>query len=350
MIIKNNNRELTLLKSHQTPDYTCKTILSDSVFDYVELWLRNHSRNNDSYKSALFYWRQSKHFYNASLPLPIEARPLTAYYACLNATKSLLAIHGISLTNIGHGITASRNTTIGNIRSDKVTFSGGGVLYELSRILHESLVKQSYTIYDLLYNLPCIHRTFTITTSATELFIPICKCRYVMCNSTNFHSHLYFQIDKRYTHFNMLRNISPIFERTTLSDRQAEDVYFRVKKHFDWNTHISINNRIAELTSYHCKIRKYFHYITSQQMLWYIKKELPRNSHIVDRSSMTIIYAVMHWLSELVRYKPDVFDKLMQSKYNWVLQEFMIKSLPQFIDEISSEITGANIMCTGIRK
>ena len=89
MIIKNNNRELTLLKSHQTPDYTCKTILSDSVFDYVELWLRNHSHNNDSYKSALFYWRQSKHFYNASLSLPIEARPLTAYYACLNTINEL---------------------------------------------------------------------------------------------------------------------------------------------------------------------------------------------------------------------------------------------------------------------
>lgn len=86
-------------------------------------------------------------------------------------------------------------------------------------------------------------------------------------------------------------------------------------------------------------------------MLWYIKKELPKNTHLVDRHSMTIIYGVMHWLSEQVRYSPNIFEKLMKSKQNWLIREFIDLGLPQFIDEISSEITGANIMmCTGYRK
>lgn len=349
MVIKRNNRSIGLLKSHQNPDYLSRTILSDSVFDYVELWLSNHSSKQTSYSKALFYWKQSKYFYEASIKLPIDAQPLTAYYSCLNATKALLAIHNIDLDNIGHGVSASRIATTGKITSDKITFTGSGVLFQLSKLLNESTVKQDYTIQDLLYNLPCIHRTFTISVpNLTELFIPISNCQYELTNPDNFRSHLYFQIDDKYTHPNMLKNIPVFFERTFLNDDCH--VYFRVKKHFTWNKHDNITERFTELTNYHCKIRKYFHFITSHQMLWYIKKDLPRNNHIIDRSSLTIIYAVMHWLSELVRYNPCVFSNLMKSKHNWLLREFMAKSLPQFIDEISSEITGANIMCTGIRK
>lgn len=41
----------------------------------------------------------------------------------------------------------------------------------------------------------------------------------------------------------------------------------------------------------------------------------------------TLILAVMHWLSELVRYNPAKFDRYMQSKHNWCLHEFIEKSV-----------------------
>ena len=40
----------------------------------------------------------------------------------------------------------------------------------------------------------------------------------------------------------------------------------------------------------------------------------------------------------------------MSSKQNWLLHEFINKALDQFVDEISSEITGEDTMCTGFRK
>jgi len=85
-------------------------------------------------------------------------------------------------------------------------------------------------------------------------------------------------------------------------------------------------------------------------MLWYLKKELPSNTHIIDRSSITLIYGVMHWLSELVRYNPMLFNKLMNSRQNWLIKEFLDLGLQQFIDEISAEIACTNIMVTGYRK
>ena len=83
--------------------------------------------------------------------------------------------------------------------------------------------------------------------------------------------------------------------------------------------------------------------------LWYLKKSISGNKHIIDRNSPTLIFAVMHWLSELVRYNPAKFDKYMRSKQNWLLHEFIEKALHQFIDEISCEITHQDIMSTGFR-
>ena len=58
----------------------------------------------------------------------------------------------------------------------------------------------------------------------------------------------------------------------------------------------------------------------------------------------------MHWLSELVRYNPEKFNKIMLTKQNWLLHEFIDNALYQYIDEISCEMTGVDIMTPGYRK
>ena len=84
--------------------------------------------------------------------------------------------------------------------------------------------------------------------------------------------------------------------------------------------------------------------------MWYIKKDLPKNTHVLKRNSLTLIFAVMHWMSELVRYNPQRFERYMETKQNWLLHEFIEKALYQFVDEISCEITHQEIMSTGFRK
>lgn len=42
MLLKYENRILKLLKSHSNPQYGYRTVLSNSSFEYVELWLVNH--------------------------------------------------------------------------------------------------------------------------------------------------------------------------------------------------------------------------------------------------------------------------------------------------------------------
>jgi diacylglycerol kinase len=77
--------------------------------------------------------------------------------------------------------------------------------------------------------------------------------------------------------------------------------------------------------------------------LWYIKKSIPNNNSIINRSSLTLIFAVMHYISELVRYSPAEFNRLLNTKQNWLVVEFLNMALDQFVDEISAELTHENI-------
>lgn len=60
MVLKIGNRPIKLMKAHSKPDFNCRTVLSNSTYEYVELWLRN--QKGDKYKEALFYWNQSRIF------------------------------------------------------------------------------------------------------------------------------------------------------------------------------------------------------------------------------------------------------------------------------------------------
>lgn len=62
--------------------------------------------------------------------------------------------------------------------------------------------------------------------------------------------------------------------------------------------------------------------------------------------TMTLIFAITHRFSEIVRYKPEQLVQLLNGKENWLVHEFPSLALDQFMDGISCEITGREIMCT----
>ena len=102
-----NSKRITIMKSVTGADYDSKTVLTNSAWEYVELWLRR--QKGDRTRKALFFWQQAHYFFDASNVLPVESRPLTSYYCCLNAAKALLAINGsqsIDFDNMSHGISS----------------------------------------------------------------------------------------------------------------------------------------------------------------------------------------------------------------------------------------------------
>ena len=345
-----NSKRLNLMKSVTGADYSAKTVLTNSAWEYVELWLRQQS--GERARDALFFWQQSHNFFDASECLPIESRPLTSYYCCLNAAKALLAINGpaeINFDNIAHGISSDRRQWANNnISNAEVVFNGSGVLFELSKYFNEEAAKKTYTIYDLLYNIPCVHRAFSITFGCAELFIPIRDIGFIIDSDAK-KGWVQFQVDGRYANGSSLRYAPSRFEKVEFN--KDGRYLMRCKKRFDWDIHDpNKKGRLEKLSKYHGSVRKDLLYIYGDSRLWYLKKDIPTNGHLIKRNSITLIFAVMHWLSELVRYNPEKFDLLMNTKQNWLIHEFVDNALYQYIDEISCEITKADIMTNGYRK
>lgn len=49
------------MKPVKDADYSAKTVLTNSSWEYVELWLRR--KGSERAKQALFFWIQAKYFF-----------------------------------------------------------------------------------------------------------------------------------------------------------------------------------------------------------------------------------------------------------------------------------------------
>lgn len=341
-----NSKPCELMKPIRTPKYGSKTILTDSCWEYVSLFLKRQSSSGSG--DALFYWKQAHSFYLASKSLPDSACPLTSYYCILNAAKALLRFKGVAEDRLrSHGISSVRSdSTKTNINDAYTSVKGAGVLPELTRYYNFNLATGHYSMANLLYNIPCVHRAYCVTFSKPEIFIPINKPIYVKKDNSK-EAWLKFEICGRYANVKALKNLPNKFEH----DIGVTDQYtVRMKKRFEWDIHKNIDERKKALCKYNEKIKKYLYYIYGENKLWYIKKQIEGNESLEFAPSASLIFTVFHWLSELVRYNPKLFNKYMESKQNWLLHEFINNALDQFVDEIGCEITGEDIMCTGYRK
>ncbi|MFP9135520.1 YaaC family protein, partial [Shewanella algae] len=92
-----------------------------------------------------------------------------------------------------------------------------------------------------------------------------------------------------------------------------------------------------------------FAYIYSANDLWYVKRKDLTSSSIISRSTLPLTYAAMHRLSELARYEPQSLRTHLEKEASWLLSEFIEKSIVQFVDQISCEITGNEFRVTGFR-
>lgn len=334
-------KSLTVHKAIVNPDFNSKTILVTSTWEYVEMWLKRNHKDD-----TLFYWQQAKHFFDASEKLPKISSPLTTYYCFLNAIKSLLIVKGISFTD-RHGVSGKTVTKSVSLSDEEVTFEASGILFALCQYLNEPANNQTYTLKQLLYNLPYIHRAYSLTfESDQEIFIPILEPRFVQKDDSSESWFCTDITDQRYTNSNTLSKLPAGFEQ----DCGVNDKFvIRRKNRFRWqNGQQHEADNIQQLTNYYHNVRKQLYYIYSSSRLWYIKCSGNING-LIDRSSLTITFAAMHKLSELARYSPITLAKHFDSEHNWLLSEFINTALYQFIDEISSEITGQEFMIPGVR-
>lgn len=354
-IIKIKQKKLTLKRSYNSPNFTGKSVLVTDPWEYAELWLRR--KNNTQ---AQFYWQQAKHFYEATVQLPITSAPLTAYYCFLNATKTLLLVKGVQFEDM-HGVSGySKQYKKKNIQTSSSEFKRevnskthllneiviikkSGILPALCNCLEDDIVnldgKIEYDLKVLLRNLVYIHRTYCLTYLShanEELFIPLDDEFFVKKEKSN---EIWFsaEVDEKYATKSTLNKLSKNFER----DINFHDKFVvRLKKKTKWKNNATLET--IKFLNYYKRVRKNVQYIAGVDSRWYIK----RVDHVesIPMSSLTITFAVMHRLSELSRYEPVTLFKHLNSQQNWLLAEFIRSAPYQFIHQIASEITGEEFL------
>lgn len=333
---------IKLHKARVTPNFNYKTILVRNHWDYVEMWLGKNTKA----KQALTYWMQAKHFYYASQSLPNVSAPLPLYYSILNATKALLLHKGVAFKDEhgAHGKFTKGNT---NLQNELITYHKSGVLSSLCSYFGEACNNESYSLKDLLYNLPFIHRSFNLTypTGYPEIYIPIINPHFVIKEGSH-EAWICAELSENYANGFVLNHLKEIgYERDAGVEKKF--VIRKTKRFYWYKTGPDKRNNITELTKYHNSVRKDIHYIFGGNTLWYLKRK--KVKHAIDRHPITIIFAAMHRLSELSRYEPVLLHRHFELKQNWLLSEFIKGVQLEFVDQIASEITNQNFMPPSIR-
>ena len=334
-------KKLTIQKSKIEPNVRNKTVITDSNWRYVEMWLKRKS-----HKDALIFWNQAEYFYEASMVLPTESKPLTAYYCYLNATKALLTVKHVSFSSY-HGVSGDLNiNSKASLSNEMIKIKGGGVLPELAKYLGEKFEESEYSLKDILHNMLYIHRAYIHTfTSDKELYIPIKNPTYVRKEKST-EAWLQFELEDELITKHTINKFPKNFE---VDNSSTNGEIIRYKKRFHWNGRDE-SKSLKSLTNYNKKMRSMIFYINgSNGASWYLKRNSDVNFNIINNGSLTLTFAAMHRLSELSRYHPDVLKSHLESQHNWLLSEFINRSLVQFIDEISSEITGDDFKVTKLK-
>jgi hypothetical protein len=349
--------EISLRKASMNPSFTNKTVLTDSTWHYVELYLKG--KKEQKYKEALNYWHQARNFFIATEDLDLLSKPLTSYYCFLNATKALLTYKSIGFDN-KNGVSGQRikNTQV-NILNEVVKLQPKGVLSGLCNYLKEPIktlqiqgtnkrIPEQYSLKDILYNLEFIHRAYNLTyANQPELFIPIEEPRFVYDKDRK-EGWIEVKLEPSYSTKQEFSKVTGFGIDPLYVDK---DYYtLRLNKKFYWNAPRNTPDAksIRDLKKYYENHRKRFRYIYSANKLWYIKRRNLQNG-LIDRGTLPLTFAAMHRLSEMSRYDPNTLEKHLEKSYGWLLSEFITKSIYQYIDMISSEITGDDFRITGFR-
>ena len=249
----------------------------------------------------------------------------------LNATKTLLKVKKITFAD-QHGVSGTKINRKSSLSNETVIYKVNGILGSFCKYLGECNNNDRYTLKKLLYNLVYIHRPYCLTfTSQQDLFIPVENVTFKYDNLSNY-GWIGFELQQKNVNKKDIKALGCTW-RQDIRPKHAN--YIRQHKKFKYTSDL------VNFEPYHRKYRGKFHYIYSPQKLWYIKKSIV-NENVIDRSSMTLTFAAMHRFSELERYAPDILAHHFESGHNWLLSEFLNVSVPQFIDEISCEITGQN--------
>ncbi len=299
-------------------------------------------------RSAGFsYISQAFDFFEAARNPQIGSKPLLYYYSFLNLAKIALLIKNVRFPVAAtHGISdprANQRTRL-RVQGQSVTVQGiasnhSQMFPEFVRILGGDASARTLRVIHLLAQVPSIHRTYCRVTKDAPLFTPIKRVE-------------------------LLRSQTHVWARVTLDkhDKDVSETFRKLKQRRTFRRHLfqtaspqdeevwlethpvegqkrGVDGAIRTLAGRFCEVG-ISTILTSPGYRLYFCNIAPR--HRLPRLAAS--YAAFFYLGSITRYKPDVFDKILEGGYSWVVEELFATEPVQFLYTLSSELAGVDVV------
>lgn len=325
-------------KAFRSADFARKNVLTSDPFGYVDLWLARNRKN----KSRLF-WKQAREFYQASKGLSVDAQPVLLYYCFMNAAKALLESKGIEYDE-AHGIKKiTGNITSAGLDDLGVRVGMAGIGKAVSGYFLDEEQSSEISLRKIFSNLLCVHRAYCLTfEEEIEKFILLRRPHFALTDDG------FVVLDAHHTQefdWSSYRTRLPSYIHY-VEDESANVSFTSSTKYEVSGLCLDRDEDFAALQKLNNDVRPRLVYMNGPQTLWYISTI---SQFDLQLSQITLMLIAMHRLSETCRYQPELLAGLMAGQQNWLISEFLDRAPSQFIDEISCEITGDQILQPGVR-
>lgn len=385
-----NGKYLSLHKAYHNPDLLSESILTKNIWEYVRHFFNQKIKesqlmNNKDFtyiEEAIYFWDQAENLFELSQLANNITKPLLLYYFFLNATKSLLVFNNSlypkesKSKNISHGISQltsseklhqkiSENTSYSTEELKKFYIKHSNVDSTLSKEIFVVFTQQKgaltqlykymmniednklelpklYSLEDLISNLVFVHRAYSANKNIKipdQLFIPLTQSYFVeeFKDDQKIFSY-YFETDAKFDFFKSYSNNE---------FKHIDNDFYILSSNLKYEkslTHtLNINNDHKEFIK---SIRNTHQYIAGIKNRWYLKNPCTKKITDLNLHPLVILFSIFHCLSEFSRYNPFKLKNMLDSSKSeeaWLYNELISEAGFQFLDLITSEITGKEL-------
>lgn len=322
-------------------------ILTTNPFSYLNAWLDSEIRNFGKSSPKKRRLEKAKYFCQLAESFDLSARqsrlPVKGtllYYAHLNLVKAFLLVNGINLEESleHHGLTFQAKSEREIKIQPKVT-EGVNIFWEFSKILGDKVDDNSgkkISIDELLDEMPEVHEIGHALTLLQDKrkFLPV-DIRF--CTNKKIRNKLFYEIEYE----DKFRNNMPVhllnsgaYKSNLDLLEKVKKIRFRSKKKVTYTTSSAKSWKQAysklsmELEDLGATVM-----LTTKGYRYYINLKKGK----LHRLTSTL--ALMYYLGSVARYRPTLYDKLIQGELQPIVNEVVETCPRQFYYLLVSRIT-----------
>jgi hypothetical protein len=299
---------------------------------------------------ALAFLQQSRSFFDAAADRTVAAAPLILYYAFMNLAKALILAASDDIESLDramHGLKDDPGTAGQEITGASVAVKTGGdkpnifPLYARALGFPVPAADSTYAVTELMGQVVVGHRLWR-EAGGRERFVPIDPIRFVHhppTGSGEVWLRLYVKPDDLSRFGIAQRSLRDEGDLTSSFDYVKSDDSERLC--LEQRTAMSYGHRAADVVKDVVG--------TMRPLLWRSATSMPPYRHYYAHLSpsarrgerlpqLLSLYLLFFYFGSVTRYRPHVFDEILESNYGPFVREFVASQPDQFLNLLASEI------------